>query len=447
LFLWIGETRIHWGVLAGRGRHAAWHEWKRIGIDGNEISSLYAALKTLPDELPAKDPGSPDLWIIIADVWLASASLPWSQALLDSESARRFACDYLQKQGFDVTFTDDIHLDDAAYGMPRLVVAYPEGLLRILAQYTSQWGAQWRSMRPCSVLAWNVLSHKHPGLQALMYDDRENVTLCLAFAQRHSGRARLLEIKRFSCPAERSRSDALKRIWERQCLRRPQGRDIGEIVVLDASGQGGKGDYPTPFVSPEEPFHELKTGKDWLDAYANTGIHALDHARLPRRTWRHWSVVFLLVLIVSGLVVEYGMQSRRISALRLAWREAQEAPHVARVEPTLSREESQRASAVNLAIRELNLPIRAVLEALRPPRDIRVAVLQVETSIAKSENEANLLKITAEAPSSSEMTRYVAYVSDRRPFVRAYLVRHEIVDQNDNFIARFRFMMEAEWRD
>jgi len=447
VFLWIGETRVQWGMSSGHGQHAVWHEWKWIEIGGNEISSLYAALKTLPDELPVKASESPELWVAIADTWLACAALPWRQELLDPNSARRFACDHLQTQGFDVTFADDIHLDDAAYGMPRLAIAYPEELLRILAQHAAQWKVRWRSMRPLSVLAWNVLSRKHPGLQALMFDDREHVTLCLASTQRHSRRTRLLGIKRFPYPAETSRAEALKQIWERQCLRHPQGRHIGKIVALDASEQG-KGNCPEPFVSPEEPLYQLKAGKEWLRAYVNTGLQALDaHALPPRRTWWHWSIVFLLGFIALGLAIEYGTQSRRINALRLAWEEAQEAPHRARAEPALSREESQRVSAVNLAIRELNLPIRAVLHALRPPRDIRVSVLHVETSIAKSESGVNLLKITAEAPSSSEMTRYVAYVSDRRPFVRAYLVRHDIVAQNESLIARFRFMVEAEWHD
>jgi hypothetical protein len=157
-------------MLEGRGKRAVWQKWKGIDIDGSEISFLYAALKKLPDEFPARDLESPELWVAIAVAWLSSASLPWSQELLEPDSARRFACNYLQTRGFDTSFADDIHLDDAAYGMPRLVIAYPEELLRILAQRASLWEARWRSLRPLSVLAWDVLSRKHHGIQ-----DRKSV--------------------------------------------------------------------------------------------------------------------------------------------------------------------------------------------------------------------------------------------------------------------------------
>jgi hypothetical protein len=48
------------------------------------------------------------------------------------------------------------------------------------------------------------------------------------------------------------------------------------------------------------------------------------------------------------------------------------------------------------------------------------------------------------------MTRYVAFLSDRKPLNHAYLVRHEVPDnaaQAGNAQATFRFTVEVAWKD
>jgi hypothetical protein len=61
------------------------------------------------------------------------------------------------------------------------------------------------------------------------------------------------------------------------------------------------------------------------------------------------------------------------------------------------------------------------------------------------------LKVHAEAPASTDMTRYVAFLSDRKPLNHAYLVRHEVPDsaaaQAGSPRAAYRFTVEVAWKD
>jgi hypothetical protein len=103
----------------------------------------------------------------------------------------------------------------------------------------------------------------------------------------------------------------------------------------------------------------------------------------------------------------------------------------------------QRMAAVNAAIQRLNLPLDAVLASVRPPKDLRVALVGLEA--AGTAQSASALKITADAASPEEMTRYVAYLADRGPFGQAELVRHEVT-AGPNGLVLFRFSVEAAWR-
>ena len=119
---------------------------------------------------------------------------------------------------------------------------------------------------------------------------------------------------------------------------------------------------------------------------------------------------------------------------------------------TWSREELAKVQAVNAAVRELNLPIAALLRALEPARDIHVAVLSVETTGgagvaggAAAEVGGASVRIEAEARTSADMLRYVAFVSERKPFTRAYLTQHEVRSATGE--RPYRFTVEAPWSD
>jgi len=113
-------------------------------------------------------------------------------------------------------------------------------------------------------------------------------------------------------------------------------------------------------------------------------------------------------------------------------------------------------------VSELNIPVPRVLRALQPPRDIRVGLLGLEL-VAGRERGAEpagavdvrisrpTLKVHAEALTSTDMTRYVAFLSDRKLLNHAYLVRHEVPEsaagQSGSPRATYRFTVEVVWKD
>ena len=446
LGLWIGKRHIRWGLLTGRNSRAQWQELGAISIqitdDGSpDIAALCAALRELAGETPRK---GLELRVVIADMWLSVATIPWSPALRRKDTAIAFARECLSGFGFRLSADDEIYLDDAPYDALRLAVAYPQAVLNAIEECARRWQAYWRSLRPVSVLAWRTLSRKM-AVQAMAISDEEQVTLFLANQKRQFFRLpSLQEMKTQARLPEHSSAETLQLAWKRLRLRQPQVRDIQSVLTLDASEEGEKpGQTLPPFASPDVPWRHLQPNARWMDAHS--GLCALDaHARPHHPGWVHWIILFMAVVILGSLTSGAWTLHKRAEAARVAYENLRQ--NAKPPAPAIwNREELARIGAVNAAINQLNLPIEAVLQALRPPHDIRVAVLQVETSVATNENNANLLKITAEGLSSSEMTRYVAFVSERRPFVRAYLTHHEITGSGDT--ERFRFSMEAQWNN
>jgi hypothetical protein len=150
----------------------------------------------------------------------------------------------------------------------------------------------------------------------------------------------------------------------------------------------------------------------------------------------------VLALGGVGYAVQQSAEVQAVQQARLAAR-----PGVAAAPRAVewSRNELARVQAVNVAVRELNLPFEAILRALEPPKDMRVAVLSMTTAASTSGALASRVKIVAEARTGAEMARYVAFVAERKPFTGAYLVEHEI---DETAVERpYRFTLEASWND
>jgi Tfp pilus assembly protein PilN len=97
-----------------------------------------------------------------------------------------------------------------------------------------------------------------------------------------------------------------------------------------------------------------------------------------------------------------------------------------------------QADAVNAAVLQLNLPWRALHDALQSATPANVALLALEPD-AKRRG----LRITAEAKTSGDMVDYVERLRRQGGFVDAVLVRHEINEQDPN--RPIRFQVDAGW--
>ena len=424
----IGALRIEWGVMA-RG------QWVPDSVSALSIAPV-GADATLAGVCTALErvlvaTGAARLRALVADKWLAVASVPWSAALQDAGRADAFARGQLLQAGHELQAADTLRLDDAAFAQPRLAVAYPALLLDALRALAGRSRASLVSVLPTSVAGWAV-APRGRGARAVLGPGQGVVA--------HGPRRRADVPRRAGGVAE------VQGLWQRMRLRDPRLAAVTELAVLDLA--------PTP-ESPAQAVAGLTPLELPLQARAMSRALQLAGLAAGQRlaidavppeapaTRLRWIAVAAVLLVAGGLSLQAWQAVQRVNGLQ----QQLDAAQVRSAPPApaaLSRDEQARVPAVNAAIREMNLPVSALLQALQPPRDIRVAVLGVDVLGATPGASAGI-KITGEARTGAEMARYVAFVSSRKPFTGAYLTRHEIDDTTPE--RPYRFTLEAAWND
>lgn len=168
------------------------------------------------------------------------------------------------------------------------------------------------------------------------------------------------------------------------------------------------------------------------------------------RTWFHTSRparalagVALILAAGAGMQAWRLAEQRRIDAEQVARVQfeqtrrhaapAQAAPAQARVTITPAQ-----AAAVNGAILQLNLPWRALHDAIGAATPQDVALLALEPDARK-----RTVRITAEARGSDEMLGYVEQLQQQSWFTAVALTHHETNDADPN--KPIRFQIEAQW--
>jgi hypothetical protein len=426
LVLLIGARRIDAGVRAG----AAWRDDSlastEIGVDGAvpDLGALCLTLARLP--LPAH---CQRVRVVVADHWLGAATLPWSAALGRGAGLEAAARARLAAAGCAAGAHDTVRVDDAAHGAARLVLAYPAALMQALSALAARAQARLDSVLALSVCAWRLAAGggAAPGALALADDGM----LLLARARG----ARPAELIVRAAPAG---AQSLDELWQRQCLRDPQLAALKGVPLLELRAAG---------EAPRAPFVALTgAGAPRLQVAAQGAPDALDAlAQRPRVGAPQLAALVTAALLAAAGVLHALAATDAEREVRARLARASAPPAAPSVAPQWTPREQARIANVNLAIRELNLPFAAILRALAPPKDVRVAVLSVTAAPAASGAQAARVKIIAEAPGGADMARYVAFVGERAPFTGAYLSEHEI---DDNLPERpYRFTLEASWTD
>lgn len=164
-----------------------------------------------------------------------------------------------------------------------------------------------------------------------------------------------------------------------------------------------------------------------------------------RRTLFHapgaWALAWAgLAVCAAALVQAHGYREAReevdAQLAALAAREAKPvAQPVAQRGPKVSE---AQAAAVNAAIMQLNLPWRALHDAVRSATPPSVALLALEPDSRK-----RVLRISAEAKNSDDMLAYVEALGREEWFASVTLVRHEVLEQDPN--RPLRFQVDAGW--
>lgn len=390
-----------------------------------------------------------NLQVLVSDRWIATAALPWSAALTQVDAASIYARSQLTAAGFDTSPTDVVRIEDAPYREIRVAVAYPARLLKALHDAAAQLNAVLASVLPLTLAAAACAMHSAGGrvdALALIYAGT------LTFLRGSGGRLLPMGVGLTLAPGSELTAEIL-RLWQRQRLRDGALAKSGNLHLLDLRDDAAA-----------TPWHKV-AGVEWVTvkgaptSVAATPMLRLAQCRRPAAdaldavAQRRPATLPMRVAALALVAMAGAMASQAASVLGQV-REQQALAVPAKPQAPVkkaakTRDQLAQVATVNAAIQELNLPISDLLRALQPPRDIRVGLLAVEVAPRKpaesAATEASVIKLSAEAPSGAEMARYVAFLSDRRPFTSAYLVSHEVLESDP--AKPYRFIVEASWHD
>jgi len=164
------------------------------------------------------------------------------------------------------------------------------------------------------------------------------------------------------------------------------------------------------------------------------------------RTWFHTTrtarvLAAVAIVLATGAALQAWQlaEQRRVDALQEAQVAQRHAvplvvtPQAARVTVGLAQ-----AAAVNAAVLQLNLPWRALHDAIGAATPASVALLALEPDARK-----HLVRITAEAKGSDAMIAYVEALQKQDWFTTVALTHHEINEVDPN--RPIRFQIEAQW--
>jgi Tfp pilus assembly protein PilN len=162
--------------------------------------------------------------------------------------------------------------------------------------------------------------------------------------------------------------------------------------------------------------------------------------RTPRQSW----AMVMAVLCIAGALggAHHALRKRQweVELLR-AQSQARTQAQAKAVAPAVVRPPvpEAQAAAVNAAVLQLNLPWRALHDAVQAGTPASIALLAMEPDAKKSS-----VRITAEAKSSDDMIAYVEQLQKGEWFSAVLLTRHEVNEQDPN--RPIRFQLDAQWR-
>ncbi|CAN7572671.1 hypothetical protein LJR289_004093 [Pseudoduganella sp. LjRoot289] len=196
----------------------------------------------LRDSLAARTP----LSISLSGRWCQLVLAPWSDALLAEPGASRFLHMQLSAVYGDAAGNWTVSSDDASYGQPRVACGIATGLLDALHTLAAEHGTRCAAIEPSVSAVCRSLTGK-PAAFAIIEQGR------MTLAALAGGRITAIQ----SQPCGAAWHAELPQSWQRWSLRAPELAAIGDIAVVDLSGQSGgtvAGRLPGLFRLADSPF-------------------------------------------------------------------------------------------------------------------------------------------------------------------------------------------------
>lgn len=414
LYLVVGAEQVECGVLAG----GAWVDGSVRQLPCGQASRLAGVLDDIAASLAeAAMPRARRVQAIVADIWLASLTMPWSVEQRGT-GARGYALAQLADGGAAVEDADLVRIDAAPPGQARLVFAYPAALIDGLERLAQRAGAPLASVLPCSVAAWTAQRGPQQGAaRALGLCDQRMLLVC-------HGTTRLDAVTARTSAAG---IEGLHGLWDRMQLCEPHLAKLPALTCLD--------------LSETAPLCRLQ-----LAASVPRRASALDAvADRPQPAVLRWVLAVAAMGCAAVAVAQAAQQVSATRVLQQQWAARPVRASVASAGRIWQRDELEKVRSVNRAVATLNLPVAAMLFALRPPADIGVVLLSVELAGGADQERPVPVTIRAQAGSGAEMARYVAFVGEQKPFHSAVLLEHELNNLGPERV--YRFTLEAQWSE
>ena len=170
-------------------------------------------------------------------------------------------------------------------------------------------------------------------------------------------------------------------------------------------------------------------------------------ATVAAHVWRLPLWVWPLLLAGTVVVVAAGWKvlsiQQRLEAAKALMAEDQRRLIQARGKATRDAVPSvsaAQATAINAAVRQLNVPWTDLLEALEAAGSKKVAYLEV-----RAEPGTSRLLVSAEVRSSDDIITYVSRLKKEQIFTNVLLSGHQVSEADGN--RPIRFELVAVWRD
>ncbi len=454
LYLVISMKNIEYGVFASGAWVDASISIKAIPTDRSDVSAMSKLISAISE-------GSSDIehWlrknpslkivhlrVLVADNWLPSTSTPWnSSSTADDNLAKVFALNQFNYAGFNVESTDTVKFLEHSYGKPALAIAYPSALTDSINLLANKLKLQITSILPLSIAAWHVA--RTDGNQAPVlgvYSD--NLLIVSDFSNG------LVEVK--TRVLDEHNHDFLPMIaseWSRIKLRENHLADIESLPLLNLSSlgmqtaisyQGVKLLNFLPNLVNKNASLSLNLAKKASSVATSADAIAQGRTLTPLK----WMVISILLACISFFGAQIWYLNQQANDINSSISNSQAVKLTTPLNNSWTKQELEQVQAINTSIRQLNLPFATFMEALQPPRDIRVAILSLDID-AKGEvaTKVSRIKIVAEAKTAAEMAHYVSVLSHRKIFKGVFLVSHEIVETIPE--RPYKFNIELLWEN
>ncbi len=460
LFIVIGTNFISSGLTTGRRSNYLWLDNSlshvKIRNENSTLSSqaqLLQALKNLIELNNYKDVNN--IRVLIADSWLVVTELPLQNKSIRENIRQREIYTKIVTSGYEIDPADTIRSSTIANGATSLAIVYPSIILNALEQLSKELNASLESLLALSAAAWNINFNNN--LESKNQANRSNVQIVIdegIIIFSRSSTENFLILGESSVRTNIDTNEELyKQIhtnWLRLIMRDNRMKHVRYADLLDLTNSDELKDKKDVFFKHNKRLKQNNTSVPLrlILAAQVSGVNS-DFDAISTSfdlKFLQWSIVISFFFVALVLAFNLLETNSNIQALSAEMKLQNNQQQIKKNDKTLSAEKVVKVNAVNDAIKALNLPLSLILRELEPPRDIKVALLSLETSLNGSSSiNSSKFKIVAEAKNSLDMTNYVAFVSSRKSFSNAYLIQHEI---NLNLADRpYRFTLEATWKE